>query len=181
MAWTTVPTFVSGNILTAAQMNGLGTDLNEVRGDWATSRYTTGNLTLNSTTWANVGGPADLVLAADAGDVVQVNISCAFGNEAVDAYLDVATIVGSTVTNSFGANGTPSNTHQGILSWRGLASIYPSVGAGFWYKLVSGDISSSTVTLRLRYRTSTATNKVIFCATDYPFSFFARNHGPIEI
>lgn len=181
MAWTTVPTFTSGQILTAAQMNGLGTDLNEVRGDWAISRYTTGNLTLNSTVWANVSGPADLVLAADAGDVVQVGISAAVGNEAVDLYLDVVTMIGSTVTNSFGKDGTPSNTHQGIVAWRGITGAYASPGAGFWYKLVAGDISSSTVTLRLRYRTASAANKTIFCATDYPFVFFARNHGPVEI
>lgn len=181
MAWTTVPTFVSGNILTAAQMNGLGTDLNELRGDYAMSRYTTGSLTLNSTTWANVSGPTDIVLAADAGDVIQVSIACAVGNEATDLYLDVVTIVSAAVTNSFAQQGAVSATSQGIMNWRSIPGTFNSPGGPFWYKLVSGDISSGNVTLRLRYRTSSATNKTIFAGTDTAFSFFARNHGPVEI
>lgn len=181
MAWTTVPTFTSGQILTAAQMNGIGDDLNELRGDYAISRYSAGDLTLNSTTWANVGGPADLVLAADAGDVVQVVVSSLINNEAIELALDVQTIVSSAAVNSFGTGTTVSNSSRGIAGWQRPASISMHLSGSFFYKLVAGDISGGNVTLRLRYRTLTAGNRTMFAATDYPITFIARNHGPVEI
>lgn len=182
MAWTTTTNVSAGSVLTASKFNTeVLSNLNEVRGDFATSRHTSSNLTLNSTTWANVSGPADLVLAADAGDIVECSISCAVGNEAVDLYLDVVTMISTTVTNSFATNGAVSATGQGIVAWSSIGSRFERIGGCFYYKLVSGDISGSNVTLRLRYRTASATNRSVFCSTDNPFVFFARNHGPIEI
>ena len=181
MAWTTVPTFTSGQILTAAQMNGLGTDLNELRGDYAKSEYTAGNLTLNSTSWANVSGPADLVLAADAGDVVEVSCSGFWNSDNVQAHLDVVTLVSGSPVNSFATGGSVATSGQGIVAWAGWANVQMSMGGNFFYKLVSGDISGGNVTLRLRYRTTSAANKTIVASTDVRFVFFARNHGPIEI
>lgn len=181
MAWTTVPTFTSGQILTAAQMNGLGTDLNELRGDWAQARRTSGDFTLNNTSWANLDTGLDLTLAADAGDVIQVGISALVANEATALYLDVVTIVSSTVTNSFATGGAVNASGQGIMAWRGSASVEQAVGGPFWYKAVSGDISGGNVTLRLRFRTNTAVNKTLYAQTNLPLVFTAQNHGPVEI
>ncbi len=182
MAWTTVPTFVSGAVLTAAQMNGLGNDLNELRGDFATSRYTAADILLNGTTWANwPAGPADLVLAADTGDLVEVSLSAVSGTEAVTAYLDVVTTVGGVVTNSFAEAGAVNASGTGISAWFRPPSLQLPVSGNFFYKLVAGDISASTVTLRLRARTSAAANKTIFANTNTEVVFFARNHGPVEI
>lgn len=181
MGWTTVPTFVSGNILTAAQMNGLGDDLNEVRGDWAQVRLTSGDITMNSTAWANLSTATDLTLAADAGDVIQVALSALSNSEAVTARLDCVTLVGSTVTNSFATGGAVSASSQGIMAWNLLPSVSNMVGGSFFYKLVSGDVSGGNVTLRLRYRTETAANKTIFASSNTQLVFTARNHGPIEI
>jgi hypothetical protein len=181
MAWTTVPTFVSGNILTAAQMNGLGGDLNELRGDFAWAQRASTDLTLNSLNWANVDTAMDLVLAADAGDWVEVAASGLWGSENVTGYLDVVTMVGSTVTNSFAENGAVSASSGGITAWRIDGTAVRSFGGSYFYKLVAGDISSGNVTLRLRYRTGTATNKTLFSTTLARFVWFGRNHGPVEI
>ena len=181
MAWTTVPTFTSGQILTAAQMNGLGTDLNELRGDWAWAQRASTDLVLNSTAWANVDTAMDLTLAADAGDIIEVAASGLWGNENVTGYLDVVTLVGSTVTNSFAENGAVSASSGGITAWRIDGTIIRSFGGSYFYKLVSGDVSGGNVTLRLRYRTGTATNKTLYSSTLARFVWFGRNHGPVEI
>lgn len=180
MAWTAVPTFASGQILTAAQMNGLGSDLTALRGDFAISRYTTGNITANGTNWTNLGGPADITFAASTDDVVQVAVSLLVGGEAVDIYFDVQTIVSSSAVNSVGTGTTVSNTSRGVVGWQCFSTVFGTACGSFFYKLVSGDISGGNVTLRLRYRTASATNKVIYGATDYPMTFMARNHGPVD-
>ena len=181
MAWTTVPTFVSGNILTAAQMNGLGSDLNELRGDFAISRYTTGNITMNNTAWTNLSGPADLVLACDVDDVIEVQASCIVSNENVEVYFDAVTVVSGSPVNSVGTGTAPTASSRGVVGWQGWPNQYSNLTGGSYYKLVSGDISAGTVTLRLRFRTASAVNKVIFGNASYPMNFMARNHGPIEI
>lgn len=188
MAWTTVPTFTSGQILTAAQMNGIGTDLNELRGDWAAFRRSAGSVTLTGTTnWSDlttIGTSADLVLAADAGDVVEFVTSIFAFSEAVDLGFDAVTVVGGVVTNSFALNGAAVaafSGNNGISSWWCPASRLQPFGSGAFYKLVSGDISSGTVTLRLRYAMGAATNRQILATTANPFHIWARNHGPVEI
>jgi hypothetical protein len=182
MAWITPKTdFAPGDVLTAAQMNNIGSDLTTLRGDYASSRYTAGDVTLNSTTWANVGGPADLVLAASTGDVIEVNFSARFDNGAVQTHLDVVTMVGGSPVNSFANAGATTAGTQGIISWTGFSGQFASIGGAFYYKLVSGDISSNTVTLRLRYQTASATNRTLYANANYAQVFFARNHGPVEI
>lgn len=182
MPWTTVTNALTGDVLTASNFNNqvLG-NLTALRGDYATSRFTTADKTLNSTTWADLSGPADLTLAASSGDIIECAFSAKWANEAVEGFLDVVTVVSSVVTNSFGTNGAPSNSHQGIVGWSAPVSVVSPVSGNFFYTLQAGDVSGGNVILRLRYRTSTAANKTLYANTNYPMVFFARNHGPVDI
>lgn len=141
-----------------------------------------GSLTLNSTTWANlptIGTTWDVTLPAQIGDVIEVGVSGVWNNENVIGILDVATIVSSSVVNYFSTAG--SATGSGVESWVGDALLaYVRIGGSFWYTLVSGDISSGTVTLRLRYRTGSASDKTLFATADNPLQFRAKNLGPAD-
>jgi len=181
MAWVTPTNVATGDVLTASKWNqDVVANTIALRGDWAQSRSSS-NYTLNNTSWTDVDTGLDLTLAAAAGDVIEVGLSALAGSDAVDGYLDAVTVVSGTATNSFATGGTlPSGSHQGVMAWRGSSNTTASLGGSVWYKLVSGDVSSSAVVLRLRYRTSTATNKILFGSTVTPLVFTARNHGPVE-
>lgn len=181
MAWVTPSNVATGDVLTASAWNQAVVENTRVlRGDWAQVRRTSGNLTLNSTSWANVDTGLDLTLAAAAGDIVEVGLSGLIQG-GPDLYLDAVTIVSSTVTNSIGHNGAVVATGNGVVAWRGNASVYTSVGGPMWYKVVSGDVSGGNILLRLRYRTSSATNATLWGNTDLPLVFTARNHGAVEV
>jgi hypothetical protein len=183
MAFVTPTDVTVGSVLTASKYNQeVVENVKAIRGDFATSRYTAGDIALNSVTWANwPAGPADLVLAADTGDLIEVALSAVSSTEAVTGYLDVVTMVGAVVTNSFAEAGAVNASGTGISAWFRPPSAQLPVSGSFFYKLVAGDISASTVTLRLRARTSAAANKTIFANTNTGVVFFARNHGPVEI
>jgi len=186
MAWTTPETAVAGTTLTAAWLNqNLRDNLDDLRSyqnRYARFKRSAGDLTLNSTSWANlptVGTSGDLTINATTGDVVEVSMCSLFGNEAVEGFLDFATIVGGVVTNCFGIDGAESASSSGIMSYRGLSSRYDPIGGNFFRTLVAGDISSGTVTVRVRYRTGTAANKLLLASTNNPLEYWIRNHGPI--
>ena len=186
MAWTTPGTATAGEVLTAAFWNANvrdnSNDLRSYQNRYARFKRTAGSLTLNSTSWADiptVGTSADFVINATVGDIVEVALVGGFNNEAVEGFLDFVTVVGGVVTNSFGADGAPSNSHGGILAWRGLSSRFEFMGGSFFRTLAAGDISAGTVTLRLRGRTGTLANKTLFATTDTPLEYWARNHGPV--
>jgi hypothetical protein len=183
MAWVSPTNVATGDVLTASKWNQeVVENTRLLRGDFAISRYTTASsIVYNSTAWTNLSGPSDLVLAAAADDVVQVSVSFLWGNEATDAFIDVVTMISSTVTNSFATGGAVNASGQGIIGWRGSNGAFASIGGTHFYKLVSGDISSSTVTLRLRVRSTNAVNKTVFGASGSPIVFSAINHGPVEI
>lgn len=181
MEWTSLTARNAGDAILASDQQAVVNNLNELRGDWAISRYTTADRNLNSTTWADVNGPADLILAAGAGDVIQVSISSLVNNESIELCLDVHTIVSSAAVNSIGTGTTVSNSSRGVAGWQRPAGTQAHFTGTFFYKLVSGDISNSTVTLRLRYRTLTAGIRTMFAAADYPITFSAINHGPVEV
>lgn len=144
---------------------------------------TAGNLTLNSTSWADlptVGTTWDLVLAAQVGDTVEVGLSARIDSEAVELYLDVVTIVSAAAVTSVGNQAAPSSTTRGVSAWTGIPSVVGKAAGSALYTLVSADISSGTVTLRLRYRTSSATNKVLNAVADYPLHFWGKNLGPAD-
>jgi hypothetical protein len=183
MAYVTPGTVAAGDVATAAAWNVLvanDVDGRSYQNRFATARRTTGNVTLNSTSWANVDTALDLTLGGSAGDVIEATLSALWNADAVQACLDVVTVVSAAPVNSF-ATGTTvtASTLQGVGAWIGNSGIQADLSGSFFYTLVAGDISGGNVLLRLRYRTTTAANKTLIATTDVPFVFFARNHGPV--
>jgi hypothetical protein len=139
----------------------------------ARARRTSGDVSMNSTTWANFDTGLDLVIAAQAGDVLLVDVSGHYNSEAVGGILDAATIVsGSPVNYISGGAGGASN--RGVLGWYGPGAS-ASVGAAIQYVVQSGDISGGNVTLRLRYRTTSASVKTMNATSDIPFQWSVVN------
>jgi hypothetical protein len=175
MPWQTPDTFTSGQILTAAAMNEISNDLTVLRGDFALYRYTSGNITLTgTTTWSTlttISTAGDMVLSASAGDLVEVAISVLCNSDAVDLGFDAVTVVGGVVTNSFGANGAAPSAYtnlNSISAWYNHNGRIEKASGSAFYKLVSGDISSNTVTIRIRYAMNAATNRQIFAGASNP-------------
>lgn len=144
---------------------------------------TAGSLVLNNnTSWVDlptIGTSWDITLAAQIGDVIEVGASGVWDNQAVLGFLDVCTIISGSAVNYFGTGGDVGGS--GIENWRGDASeAYDAIGGSFYYALVSGDISSGVVTLRLRYRTGSAANKTLYATTTNPLQFRAKNLGPVD-
>ena len=151
---------------------------------YAAAKRSSGDLTLNSTVWANVDTGLDLNLNASTGDVIEYVPSLVGPNGYnVALYFDVATIVSGSVVNAFSTEGAQNNALYGVSGWYFTnsvsANVYATVSGSIFYTLQSGDISSGTVTLRFRYRTDTATNRVIYASTNFPLKVWARNHGPV--
>lgn len=146
--------------------------------DFKFANHTSGHIILNSVSWANVDTLLDMVLVAQSGDVIEYGISSGFSNENTNACLDVATVVSGSVVNTFSKQGPESPTSEGIQAWRGINSQYDIIGGSVMYQLQAGDISSGTVTLRLRYKTLAATNKTIYGADDSRLCVWAKNLGP---
>lgn len=143
---------------------------------------TSGDLTLNSTSWADlpgVGTSLDIVLAAQVGDTIEVGVSMALGGNTVYSFMNVATIVAAAVVNYVIA--VPSSSSgAGVKAWQQTGNVASDAGLGgsVMYTLVAGDISAGTVTLRPRYRTGTAANKTLNGTAADPFHFWAKNLGP---
>jgi hypothetical protein len=139
--------------------------------------YTGGAITLNSTTWADVSGPADLVVAAEAGDVLAVSLSALLGAEAVNGCLDMATIVSSSPVNYVSGNDGGASS-LGVQAWLGPASASGNAAGTVFYTVASGDIDGGNVTLRLRYRTTAATNKTLNASANQPLQHSVVNLKP---
>lgn len=185
MTYTPFPVglFTSGAILTASQMNTYIRDnLTDLRGDFDQVTRTAGDITVNGTSWANLSTTTDLVVAAETGDILEVCLSGLGGNEGVDMFIDVVTLVSGSPVNSFGSQGAVNASGQGVLAWRSNASVLTSVGGSVFWKVVAGDISSGNVTCRFRARTSpTATNKTFYSSANLPLLVALRNHGNIQV
>lgn len=144
---------------------------------------TSGAITVNSVTWVELAtedglstGTWDLVLPAQIGDVVEVGLVTAYGNEAVEAFMDYATVVAGSPVNYVGCDG--ANTSYGVRAWGGVASAYSAVGGPAWRTLVSGDISGGTTTLRAMTRTDSAANKTVAAGVTGRLMLSAKNLGP---
>lgn len=134
---------------------------------------TAGNLTLNSTAWADVDNNLDLVLPAAAGDIVICGLSGLSLSEAVDVYLTFETVAGG---NRMG--GGDSTNGQGVQAWRGHTSVLVALGGTAPLTLVAADISGGNVTMRLRYRTNTADNKTLRANASNPLQVWATIWTP---
>lgn len=143
----------------------------------ARAKRTAGSLILNSTSWANVDTGLDLVLAAEAGDLVIIGAEGQWANEAIWGWLDFATIVAAAPVNSVARNAAVQAS-PGTTGIPGLAG-HPSTTIGFGgtllYVVQAGDVSGGNVTFRLRYATSAAANKTLFGSTNDPLDVWAVN------
>ncbi len=141
----------------------------------ASASRSSSNVTLNGTGWANVDTGLDLVVLAQAGDFIQVNISgrLAPGAGSTHTYFDVATIVSGSPVNYFGTAG--GATDEGLNGWRCQDTTDARITGAVVRQLVSGDISAGTVTLRLRYRQDTAGNRAFVAQAVNPFKWWGIN------
>lgn len=119
------------------------------------------NATINSSSWMAVNTATDLVLAAVAGDLIEVEIAERTGTESVQMYQDMYSIVSASPVNSIGLTGAaPSGTSGvGVIPWvadSGLCRIYGSV----FYVVQSGDLSGGNITIRW-YARHSGGNKTI--------------------
>lgn len=147
------------------------------------ARRTSGNLTLNSTAWANVDTGLDLVLnEVQVGDEIVYGISGYVGIEAVAAYFNVATVVAGSPVNSFAERGAAVATPGAVITGWTAPSGVDGFLSGFSppYTVVSGDLADGSITLRLRYATSTATNKTLNASATRPLDVWAMNLGPLQ-
>lgn len=152
------------------------------------TRATGSNLSLNATAItelaAATNGPGtggfDIVLDAATGDVVEFAICAMANNDSAQAIgLDVYTMVGGSRVNPFGVGLSASLASTfGVMGWytEGATRLIPITGS-VMRTLVSGDISSGTVTLRLHYAKANTTARTIFSTANFPFHIWAKNHG----
>lgn len=136
---------------------------------------TTGDITVSSTSWANLENSLDITLTAQAGDVIEAGISARCSGSFV--FLDVVTVVGGSPVNSFGrTSGLPTDSDGGPSTWS-FPNGGDTIGGSVMYTVVAGDVSSGTVTLRLRYRVSVG--NTIYAQSAIPFQWWAKNLGQV--
>jgi hypothetical protein len=119
---------------------------------------TTGNLTLGSTTWADVDTALDLVFTASAGDWLEINLQAYVTSEAANRlYFEGFTRVSGADVNGIGIPVAAASANSGPPLWTTPANYMGPVGGPVLYQVQSGDVSSGQVTVRLKYSTDTAT------------------------
>lgn len=146
------------------------------------ARRTAGNVTVNSTSWANVDTAIDLTIAADASDIVLIGLSGRWINPAsvaTYAFLDAVTVVSGSPLNSVQQAGAVSGTSNGVQAWRNLASTANAdvgMGGTIAYVVQAGDIVSGNVTFRLRARIFSGTSShTLVAGTDDSLHWWAWN------
>jgi hypothetical protein len=158
-------------------------DLRSYQNRYARAKRTSGNITLGATVnvWSNVDTGMDLTLNASDGDVIEYAVSGLLGNQGVEAFFDVVTVVSGSPVNSFGFGTTPANppTSYGVVGWFHVASAQSGFIGSAFRTLVAGDISGGTVTLRLRHAPTANAARTLNAASSTPFEVWARNHGPV--
>lgn len=124
------------------------------------AKRTSGLITLNSTSWADIDNGLDLVVAASAGNVLAIDVQGLLGAQAVAVGIDVVTVVGGTPVNSVSGSGAADyGFYYGALSEETV------IAGHIQYVVAAGDISGGTVRLRLRYKTSSAVNRNFYAGT----------------
>lgn len=136
---------------------------------------TAGDLTLNSTTWADVDTGLDLVIAAVAGDWVEVGLSAATGTGLVAVGFDAVSLVSAAPVNNWSKDAAEGATEFGVQAWIAFSGVGSSQSGTVIKQIAAGDLSGGTVTIRLRYRSSAAVNKVLAASANQPLLFFAHN------
>lgn len=147
--------------------------------DFGFVRYTGGDITADADTAFEDLGISDIVLAAATGDIVEVSFSAMCNNSTnVLVHFDCVTIVSAAPVNSLGSGAAVSDSNRGVACWSIIAGVASQAGGSIMYTLQAGDISSGTVTLRMRDKPQGTTNRVVDGTTALPIHFSAKNLGP---
>lgn len=142
---------------------------------------TSGDKTLLATSYTAVdtGGAFDITIAASAGDILELTLSAILGSDGQSTPNNVA-FTARTRVASADVN-TISGASASVPGWFAPDVVTGKVavisGSAF-YTVVSGDISSGNVTLRLYYKTDVATagfGRTMFADTSNPSVFSVKN------
>lgn len=173
MSWSSPRTWVAGEVVTASQINTNLRDNLKVGRGYQRALRTAGNLTLNTTAWANTSTALDLTLAASSGDVIRVSLNGFWSLNAVNGVLNAV-----CVASGAGFSTRTANTDNGSVSWFGQGSRFVDITGPITRTIASADISGGNVIVRLRHRTAPAANKTLVATTAGPLFFIALNRGP---
>jgi hypothetical protein len=144
---------------------------------------TSGDVSINSTTWVNVDTGLDITLDAQVGDVIEANLVCRVSAASTPYFVaDFHTLVSGTPTNSLVTGGAPGTSPASSFAGWARANVpnaptYAYLDGSVLYAVQAGDLSSGTVTLRLRAVSSAA---VTVFASDPALKVFAKNLGPAD-
>lgn len=134
------------------------------------------SLSLNSTTAAAVDTALDITLSGSAGDVIEYGIAGLAGTQSADAYLDVVSWASGAAVNSWSTDAAAITNGYGF--WYCPSGVYTLLGPSVMRALTVDDLVGGEVTLRLQYRTVTATNKTLYADASNPLQVWAKNLGP---
>lgn len=141
-----------------------------------------GNLVLNSGAWANVDVTTDMVMSAQAGDIIEVSASFLTSASALTAtFFDIVSVVAGAPVNSWGTDSAVGANLEGIQAWRcdsNNAGLNPRIGGSMFRAVTAGDIVNGQVTLRLRYKQPAANNVTLYNDGTRVLQLAAKNHGP---
>lgn len=148
----------------------------------ATGRYdealrTSGSITVNAATWEDLDTGLDLVIAAAAGQVIEVGLSGATGTQAIEAYFDIVSIVGGNPFKNWSQNIAEDNGHGGNSGWICRLGVQQQLSGSVSRAVAAGDIEGGNVTLRVRVRTNGAADRTVFAVAAIPLKVWAINHG----
>lgn len=136
---------------------------------------TSGNLALTSTAWDAIDSAAlDCIVDAVAGDVLRVDVSALWNDEAVAAFMDIVTVVAGSVVNHISGAGPGGN---GLAAWRAAPGVLSGVGGSTLYTVQAGDIDAATVRLRLLYKVSSSAGRAIYADANMPLVVTVQNLG----
>ena len=150
-----------------------------ITGRVAFARKVDGDNSYALATWGDFDTATDLVLAALAGDVVEVGCLFEYQPESVTGFFDCASLVAASEVNYWGNDGAEDVAHEGVQGWKGANGISNSCGGSIMRTLVSGDLSGGNVTIRFRRRNGSAAAKVINSSVNQEWFGWAKNLGPV--
>jgi hypothetical protein len=140
-----------------------------------------GDITLNSGSWADLDTSTDLALAAQVDDLIEVGGSWLVAASSTTAvFFDAVSLVSGSPVNSWGVDGAVGSSVEGIQAWRcdsNSVGLNQRVGGSMMKAVVSGDLSGGTVTLRLRYKQPTAGAQTLYNNANRRLHFWAKNLG----
>lgn len=124
---------------------------------------------------------AELTLKAVVNDWIEVGINALWGGEAFQGYIDVWTKIAGTPVNSWGGNlwSAPTAGHQGLVGWRGEASVTSCLSGTAIRQVVAGDIDGSGQVTAGPYGSGGGGVKTIYAVSTIPFLWHMINHGQL--